>query len=111
MRALRGWLANGMLALVLTFASSFHQHDHGERALFGDCDPTSSNYRIRMVAGWPAPYLADRIGVSVEGTVSWVEDDFRGRSFVASYGFWLLVTMASATATGWVLSRSHSRAE
>lgn len=47
----------------------------------------------REVAGWPAPFLADKPGISVPHKLG-VEDAFRLGPFVGTLSFWFLVTLA-----------------
>lgn len=42
--------------------------------------------------GWPAPFLFDRSGVSVEGKLSFIEDETRWEPLLATAAFWLLVS-------------------
>lgn len=41
--------------------------------------------------GWPAPFLFDQAGVSVEGRLSFIEDQIRWAPFVATVSFWFLI--------------------
>ena len=44
-------------------------------------------------AGWPAPYLFDRPGISVENSIGIPEDDFRFWPLTADAAFyWLLLS-------------------
>ena len=42
--------------------------------------------------GWPAPFLFDRSGVSVEGKLSFIEDEMCWEPLLAAAAFWLLVS-------------------
>lgn len=44
--------------------------------------------------GWPAPFLFDRPGISVERKLGWPDDDFRLAPFIADCAFYLLLLMA-----------------
>jgi hypothetical protein len=43
--------------------------------------------------GWPAPFAFDRPGISVEGNVSFPEDDFRPWPFAADIAFYYLLLL------------------
>ena len=43
--------------------------------------------------GWPAPFLYDRPGISIENKISVLEDDFRTAPFVADVAFYLLIVL------------------
>ena len=59
--------------------------------MYGTEGPLEQNWLPREVAGWPAPFLADDPGTSVIHKVSFVEDNFRLGSFVATLSFWFLI--------------------
>ena len=98
MTAAIGWLSRAMLAFILTLATTAFQYEHGEYALYGNL--SLEQYEPREVAGWPAPFLADRVGVSVPHSVSLVDDPVRGGALLASWSFWMLVVMAAVSLIG-----------
>lgn len=48
----------------------------------------------KLNGGWPAPFLFDKPGISVEGKLGLVEDDFRPWPFVANVSFYLVILYA-----------------
>ena len=50
--------------------------------------------KLKLNGGWPAPYLFDTPGVSREGRLAFVEDEFRPWPFVADLSFYLLLLLA-----------------
>jgi hypothetical protein len=82
-------------AMVLTIASAWITPATGERALYGHEGSIEENLQPREVAGWPAPYLADNPNTSVIHKVG-IEDNFRAGPFLATFSFWLLVSLAVA---------------
>lgn len=79
-------------AFVLTIASASINPPTDERAMYGNMGPPEQNWQPREVAGWPAPYLADRPGTSVIHKVG-LEDEFRLGSFIATLSFWFVVIL------------------
>jgi hypothetical protein len=63
--------------------------------MYGHEGSMEENLQPREVAGWPAPYLADSPHTSVTHQVG-IEDDFRAGPFVATFSFWLLISLAVA---------------
>lgn len=56
---------------------------------------------LKLNGGWPAPFLYDTPGVSVEWKLSIGEDDFRPGPYMANLAFYLLTLLvvdAGATA-------------
>lgn len=47
----------------------------------------------KLNGGWPAPFLFDKPGISVEGKLAIIEDDFRVWPFIANVGFYLVSLM------------------
>jgi hypothetical protein len=82
-------------ALVLTIGSAWITPPPEERAMYGHEGSMEENLQPREVAGWPAPYLADSPHTSVTHQVG-IEDDFRAGPFVATFSFWLLISLAVA---------------
>jgi hypothetical protein len=84
-----------LAALLLALGSALFNPTTDERAMYGHEGPMEENLQPREVAGWPAPYLADSPNTSVIHKIG-IEDDFRVGAFVATYSFWLLVSLATA---------------
>lgn len=64
---------------------------------------------LKLNGGWPAPFLFDVPGVSVEWTLSIGEDDFRMGPFVANVAFYFLILLLiEATATNILRPRKTS---
>jgi predicted cobalt transporter CbtA len=63
--------------------------------MYGHEGPIEQNLQPREVAGWPAPYLADNPHTSVIHKIG-IEDNFRVGSFIATFSFWFLVSLAVA---------------
>ena len=82
-----------LAALVLTIASAWITPRTDERAMYGHDGSMAENLQLREVAGWPAPYLADSPNTSVVHQVG-IEDDFRAGPFIATFSFWLFVSLA-----------------
>ncbi|MDR7103575.1 hypothetical protein [Croceicoccus sp. BE223] len=82
-----------VMALGLTLASLMVRPGTDEIAQYGNMGPPEENYRPRVVAGWPAPFIADRPAVSVPQAPG-PEDTFRGGAFLGSFAFWLWVVFA-----------------
>lgn len=53
----------------------------------------------KLNGGWPAPYLFDRPGTSIEWQLGFFEDDFRLWPFVADVSFYLLLLMGAEAAS------------
>lgn len=85
-------LAAVIAALALTVSSLLVRPATDEIAEYGNMGPPEENYQPRVVAGWPAPFVADRPGISVPRAPG-PEDTFRGGPFIASLAFWLWVVM------------------
>ncbi len=87
----------GIAALVLALASSHiarNGPDHGIYCAIGKvngidvyCPEPKRN------GGWPAPYLFDSPGISIERQISFFEDDFRPGPFWANVAFYLLLLL------------------
>lgn len=84
------------LALTLTIASAFVPLSTDERAMYGYEGSLEQNWLPRQLGGWPAPYLADNPNTSVPHKLG-PEDHFRPGPFIATYSFWLLVSLAMLT--------------
>ena len=81
-----------LIAFLLTVATAWIPSRTDERAMYGNEGPWERNWLPRELAGWPAPYLADSPATSVIQQIG-LEDDFRAGPFVASFSFWLLLTL------------------
>jgi hypothetical protein len=88
-----------LVALVLTIGSAWITPPTDERAMYGHEGSMEENLQPREVAGWPAPYLADSPNTSVIHQLG-IEDDFRAGPFVATFSFWLLISLAVARLIG-----------
>lgn len=72
-------------------------HRHGpDQAVFCALGKSKDGFDIYcpqpvLNAGWSAPYLFDRPGISVENSIGVVEDDFRFWPFVADMAFYGLL--------------------
>lgn len=105
---MKGLPAKLLAAFALTVASSWVTPATDERAMYGYEGPLEQNWLPREVAGWPAPFLADDPGTSVIHKVSFVEDDFRPGSFIATFSFWFLAAAAIAQALRWIRARRNN---
>ena len=85
--------------MLLTIASAGIHSPTDERAKYGWEGAFEDYYLPRVVAGWPAPYLADSPHTSVAHQIG-LEDDFRPGPFLATYSFWLLVVLGVAHLAG-----------
>lgn len=93
-----------LAALALTLASLLIRPQTDEIAEYGNMGPPHENYRPRVVAGWPAPFVADRPGISVPRAPG-PEDTFRGGAFVGSFCFWLWAVYAASALIRRVMRR------
>jgi hypothetical protein len=68
--------------------------DHGVYCALGKVDGYDIYCpELKLSGGWPAPFLFDRPGISVEGKLSFIEDDFRFWPFLASVSFYLVLLL------------------
>jgi hypothetical protein len=84
-------------ALALTSLSGFYQHQNVLRRDAVDRCPNAQPCAIAVLgAGFPLPFLVDKLGISVEGKLAIGEDEFRGGAFVGDvviyWGLGLLVS-------------------
>jgi hypothetical protein len=84
-------------ALALTSLSGFYQHQNVLRRDAVDRCPNAQPCAIAVLgAGFPLPFLVDKLGISVEGKLTIGEDEFRGGAFVGDvmiyWGLGLLVS-------------------
>ncbi|WP_097093107.1 hypothetical protein [Novosphingobium sp. Chol11] len=87
----------GLGALLLAGFSAAVQRHGPDQAIFCALGKSKEGFDIYcpkpvLNAGWPAPYLFDRPGISVENRIGIPEDDFRFWPFTANIAFyWLLL--------------------
>jgi hypothetical protein len=90
-------------ALVLALGSSSAQQrgpDQGVYCAIGKVNGVDVYCpKPKLNGGWPAPYLFDREGVSVEWHLGFFEDDFRPWPYVADVSFYVLVLMSVGSAS------------
>jgi len=101
-------LALLQLALLLTAISSNVERTGPELAAYGNlCGPTKDQLcmKPRLNGGFPLAYLFDAPGISVEGQLSFGEDEFRTAPFV----FDLVVYIAFIAAGAGVVRRVRVR--
>lgn len=80
------------LAFVLSMWSLQIRPITSEYAEYGNVGSPAENWRPRLVAGWPAPFVADVPTISVPRQIG-AEDEFRFGAFLGTFSFWLLVTL------------------
>lgn len=83
------------IAFLLTVASAWIPSRTDERAMYGHEGPLEQDWLPRELAGWPAPYLADNPNTSVIHDVG-LEDNLRPGPLVATFSFWLLLTLGAS---------------
>lgn len=93
------WTMQALAALALTLACLLIRPTTDEIAQYGNVGPPAENYRPRVVAGWPAPFVADRPGISVPRAPG-PEDTFRAGAFLGSFSFWLWTVYAATALIG-----------
>lgn len=94
MRALRAALIS-IAAFVLTIATAWIERVGPEQAVYCALGKSSDGHEIWcpepvLNGGWPAPYLYDNPGISVERQLGFFEDSFRSGPFFANLGFFAL---------------------
>ena len=99
------------LAMLLALGSSLVQRfgpDHGIYCALGKSVEGYDIYcpKPKLNGGWPAPFLFDKPGISVENALFPIEDDFRWPPFLADVAFYLLILLGVRT----VLSRARAAA-
>ena len=91
----------GIGAVVLAAGSATLQRHGPDQAVFCALGKSVDGHDIYcprpvLNAGWPAPYVFDRPGISVENKIGIPEDDFRTWPLVADVAFfWLAVAALS----------------
>jgi hypothetical protein len=84
-----------LLAIVAALMSAHVQRFGPDQGIY--CDIGKVNGidvycpKPKLNGGWPAPYLFDRPGISVEGKLAVIEDDFRHWPFIANISFYLII--------------------
>lgn len=81
-----------VLAFLLSMCSLQIRSTTSEYAEYGNVGSPAENWRPRLVAGWPAPFVADVPAISVPRQIG-AEDEFRFGAFLGTFSFWLLVTL------------------
>lgn len=106
-----------MLAFAFALASAAIQRlgpDHGIYCALGKSIEGYDIYcpKPKLNGGWPAAFLFDRPGISVEGKLFPVEDDFRWAPFAADVAFYLLLLLGlGRTISWWRRTRCLDRAD
>ncbi len=85
------------IAIVLSIGSLQVHPSTSEQAQYGNMGSAAENWQPRLVAGWPAPFIADIPTISVPRKIG-LEDEFRSSEFLGTLSFWLLVTMMAMVA-------------
>jgi hypothetical protein len=85
------------IAIALTLISGLYQQQNVMVQNAVDRCPNAQPCAIAVLgAGFPLPFLVDKLGVSVEGKLAIGEDEFRGGAFVGDvviyWGLGLLVS-------------------
>jgi hypothetical protein len=79
-----------LMAIALTYISSFYQRQNVMVRNAVDRCPNAQPCAIAVLgAGFPLPYLVDKLGISVEGKLALGEDDFRAGAFVGDVVIYL----------------------
>jgi hypothetical protein len=90
------------LASALAVGSSWIERDgpdHGIYCALGKVNGVDVYCpKPKRNGGWPAPFLFDRPGVSVEGQLAFVEDDLRPGPLAANLAFYLLLLLGLGAA-------------
>jgi hypothetical protein len=81
------------LAAILSLGSLWVHPATSEQAQYGNTGSPAENWRPRIVAGWPAPFIADIPTISVPRQIG-LEDEFRPGAFLGTFSFWLLAVIA-----------------
>ena len=80
-----------LISIILSICSLQIQPSTSETAEYGNMGSDAENWQPRLVAGWPAPFIADIPTISVPRQIG-LEDEFRSSAFLATFSFWLLMT-------------------
>ncbi len=86
-------------AIVLTIATSWVERFGPDQAVYCALGKSADGHGIWcpepvLNAGWPASYLYDTLGVSVERQLSFMEDSIRTGPFLADSAFFALLLPA-----------------
>ena len=104
-----------LAASVLALGSSYLQRrgpDQGVYCAIGKVNGVDVFCpKPKLNGGWPAPYLFDREGVSVEWRLGFFEDDFRSWPFVADISFYLLLLLSAEKVNRALRKRPANRFE
>ncbi len=97
-------------ALTLAIASSWIERYGPDQAVYCALGKSADGHEIWcpepvLNAGWPAPFLYDTPGISVERQLSFMEDSFRSGPFLADSAFFALLLMAFSSLFSQLLSR------
>jgi hypothetical protein len=114
LRALTRGALIGLGALILTAASSWIERFGPDQAVYCALGKSSDGHEIWcpepvLNGGWPAPFLYDRPGISVERQLSVFEDDFRAGPFFADFGCFALILLLLSQAAQKLRSPSADR--
>ena len=103
------YLAFAALAVPLALLSSMYERfgpDHGVYCAIGKVNGVEVYCpEPKLNGGWPAPFLFDNPGISVERQLGFFEDDFRAAPFAADVAFYLLLLLSLAKAWTWMFRR------
>jgi len=97
-------------AVALTCGSVAYQRRGPELVVVGNlCGPRADElcYAPALKGGFPLGYLYDKPGISVEGKLALVEDDFRPGAFALD----VLAYFTALLVVGAALARTHARQE
>jgi len=108
------WLKRICLLLVLSALTAYWSilYIRPYKGVIGNlCEVTLENpggycYEMLPSGGFPFTFMWDRGGVSVVGTLSWIEDRFELAPYLANFGFYLLIY----TVLYWLWLRKTNRA-
>jgi hypothetical protein len=86
------------VAILLATSSCAIQRHGPDQAIYCSLGKSIDGFDIYcpkpvLNGGWPAPFAFDRPGISVEGNVSFPEDDFRIWPFLANVAFYQLILL------------------
>ena len=101
-------------ALLLTVISSHLERKGPELAAYGNlCGPTHDQLCMqpRLHGGFPLAYLFDAPGISVEGQLSFAEDEFRTAPFLFDLAVYLAGMMVGASFVRRVCVRALSKCD
>ena len=87
------------IAMVVATGSCAIQRHGPDQAIYCSLGKSRDGFDIYcpmpvLNGGWPAPFAFDTPGISVEGKISFLEDDFRPWPFIADVAFYELILLA-----------------